>query len=73
MLVLLIRGKGPVRIGYKVPRPSLKTIGQILRVGLPAVGEQLLMRFGHIVLAAFITGLGTVAYAAHLLRSWRSL
>jgi len=65
ILVLLIRGKGPVRIGYKVPRPNPQTIGQILRIGLPAVGEQLLMRFGQIVLATFITGLGTVVYAAH--------
>ncbi len=65
MLALLVRGRGPVKIGYKIPRPDLKTIGQILRVGLPAAAEQLLMRFGQLLLATFITGLGTVAYAAH--------
>lgn len=65
ILVLLIRGKGQVRIEYEIPRPNIKTLGQILRIGLPAVGEQLLMRFGQIVLATFIAGLGTVAYAAH--------
>lgn len=65
MLALLVRGRGPVKIGYKIPRPDLKTIGQILRVGLPAAAEQLLMRFGQLLLVTFITGLGTVAYAAH--------
>jgi putative MATE family efflux protein len=65
ILALLMRGKGPVKIGHKVPRPDLKTLGQILRVGLPAAGEQLLMRAGQVLLATFITGLGTVAYAAH--------
>ncbi len=65
ILVLLVRGKGPVKIGRTWPRPDLKTIGHILRIGLPAAGEQLLMRFGQVVLATFITGLGTVSYAAH--------
>jgi len=65
ILVLLIRGKGPVKIGRRIPHPDLETIGQILRIGLPAAGEQLLMRFGQLLLATFITDLGTVAYAAH--------
>jgi len=65
ILVLLVRGKGPVKIGRRVPRLDIKTVGQILQIGLPAAGEQLLMRVGQIVLAVFIADLGTVAYAAH--------
>ena len=65
ILILLIRGRGPVKIGTKIPRPDLKTIRQILRISLPTAGEQLLMRSGQLLLATFITELGTVAYAAH--------
>jgi putative MATE family efflux protein len=65
ILALLARGKGVVKIGYRIPRPDVKIINQVLRIGLPAAGEQLLMRFGQVVLATFITSLGTVAYAAH--------
>lgn len=65
ILVLLARGRGPVKIGAQVPRPDVQIIGQILRIGLPAAGEQLLMRSGQVLLATFITALGTVAYAAH--------
>jgi putative MATE family efflux protein len=65
ILALLVRGRGSVKIGAKIPRPDVKIIRSILRIGLPAVGEQLLMRFGQLVLATFITDLGTVSYAAH--------
>lgn len=65
LLVLVARGRGPIKIGFKLPRPDWDVIGRITRIGLPAAGEQLLMRFGQLVLATFITGLGTAAYAAH--------
>jgi putative MATE family efflux protein len=65
ILALLVRGKGPIKIALKIPRPDFQVLGQILQIGLPAAGEQLLMRLGHVVLVTFITGLGTVAYAAH--------
>lgn len=65
ILGLLVRGKGPVKIGTEIPRPDLGPIGEILRIGLPAAGEQLLLRVGQVVMATFITDLGTVAYAAH--------
>jgi putative MATE family efflux protein len=65
MIGLLIRGRGPVKIGFHLPRPDPELIGRVLRIGLPTAGEQLLMRFGQVVLASFIAGLGTVAYAAH--------
>lgn len=67
IVALLVRGSGrsPVKIEAKVPRPDFHIIAQILRIGLPTAGEQLLMHLGQILLATFITGLGTVAYAAH--------
>jgi putative MATE family efflux protein len=65
MIGLLVRGRGPVKIGFHLPRPDGDLIGRVLRIGLPTAGEQLLMRFGQLILASFIAGLGTVAYAAH--------
>ncbi len=65
MVALLVRGRGPVRIEAAFPRPDRKIIAQILRIGLPAAVEQLFVRLGQILLATFITGLGTAAYAAH--------
>jgi len=65
MLVLVVRGRGPVKIGFRLPLPDKQVIGRIASIGLPTAGEQLLMRFGQLVLATFITGLGTVAYASH--------
>ncbi|MCP4516805.1 MAG: MATE family efflux transporter, partial [Delftia sp.] len=64
IVALLVRGRGPVRIEAAFPRPDRKIIAQILRIGLPAAVEQLFVRLGQILLATFITGLGTVAYAA---------
>ena len=65
MLVMLMRGRGSLRIGLRVPRVDPSIIGRILRIGLPTAGEQILMRFGQVVLAIIITGLGTVSFAAH--------
>ncbi|MBS3938171.1 MAG: MATE family efflux transporter [Peptococcaceae bacterium] len=48
-------------------RPDLAVMRRILRVGLPASGEQLTMRFGMMLFARIVAGLGTVPYAAHLL------
>jgi putative MATE family efflux protein len=65
ILAALVRGRGPVRVGRRIPRLRLDTLGQILRVGLPATAEQLLSRVGQLLMATFITALGTIAYAAH--------
>ncbi len=65
ILGLLVRGRGPIKIGFKLPRPQLFVIRQILRISLPTAGEQLLMRVGQLILTTFITQLGTAAVAAH--------
>jgi putative MATE family efflux protein len=46
---------------------DLYQLRRILNVGLPAGGEQLLMRFGFISFTATVAALGTQAYAAHQL------
>jgi putative MATE family efflux protein len=46
-------------------RPDLGLIKRVLNVGLPAGGEQLLMRFGQANFTRVVSGLGTAAYAAH--------
>ena len=65
ILAMLVRGRGSVKIGASIPRPDLDIIRQVLRIGVPAAGEQLLLRFGQLVLTTFITALGTTAVAAH--------
>ncbi len=66
MLAALVKGRGLIKVGLTLARPDSSVIGRILRIGLPTAGEQLLMRFGQVTVTTFITGLGTVAYAAHL-------
>ncbi len=46
-------------------RPDWGIIKRILNVGLPASIEQLIMRVGMMLYARTVSGLGTVAYAAH--------
>jgi MATE family multidrug resistance protein len=65
MVALLVRGRGPVKIKARIPRPDRMIIAQLLHIGLPAAGEQVFIRLGQVLLATFITGLGTVAFAAH--------
>jgi putative MATE family efflux protein len=40
-------------------------IRRILRVGLPAMGERLIISIGHMFFGIIVLGLGTTAYAAH--------
>lgn len=46
-------------------RPNRQIIQRILNVGLPAAGEQLVMRTGQMTFARIISSFGTVTYAAH--------
>ncbi len=40
-------------------------LGRLLRIGLPAAGEQFFMRLGMTAYARVVAGLGTIPYAAH--------
>ncbi|MBQ3078357.1 MAG: MATE family efflux transporter [Clostridia bacterium] len=46
-------------------KPDPVILGNIWRIGLPAMAEQLIMRAGIIIYAKTVAGLGTVLYAAH--------
>jgi len=66
VLILLLRPRSAVRL---VPRDFFRLeprqIRRILSIGLPAGGEQLLMRIAQFSFAALITRLGTATFAAH--------
>ena len=46
-------------------RLDRETVGRILKVGLPAAVEQLVMRSGQMVFARIVSSFGTAVYAAH--------
>ncbi|MDR3332501.1 MAG: MATE family efflux transporter [Synergistaceae bacterium] len=48
-------------------RIDLSMIRRLLNIGLPALGEQLIMRVGMLIFTAIITSLGENAYASHMI------
>lgn len=48
-------------------RPDWSTLRQILHIGLPASGEQLVRQSSQIIYTMFVAGLGTIAIAANQL------
>lgn len=46
-------------------RPDKDAIGSIVKIGIPAMVEQLVMRAGMIIYAKTVATLGTMAYATH--------
>jgi len=65
VLWLLWRGQRGMRLTRNNWKPDPDRIARVLRVGLPAGIEQMLMQFALISVTTVITGLGTVQYAAH--------
>lgn len=64
MIILLLRGRSGLRF---VPRAQIdwSLVRRVLHIGGPAAGEQLVFQGALLIFARFVTGLGTVAYAAH--------
>lgn len=65
-LWVIFRGKSLLHVSLRdrfVPRWDL--INRVFKVGLPAMLEQLVMRFGNIVFTKVVSGLGMATYAAH--------
>jgi putative MATE family efflux protein len=68
VLAMLLRGRAGLRIvPAALARIEWTGIARILKVGLPAAAEQLLLQLALINMAAIITRLGTVAFAAHII------
>ncbi len=66
LMRVIFNGKAILHVSLKdrfAPRWDL--IKRIVNVGIPAMGEQLVMRFGNILFTKTVAGLGTVTYAAH--------
>jgi putative MATE family efflux protein len=64
VLLALARGRGLLKLD-RLPRLDWPMLRRLIHVGLPAGGEQLAFQAALIPFARWITGLGTVAFAAH--------
>lgn len=53
-----LRWKGSWRVDHTM-------VSRIVKIGLPAAGEQFSLRTGQLVLAKVVAGLGTITFAAH--------
>lgn len=66
MMVVLLKGRASVQVTLRgdnhIDWPMLK---RMLNIGLPAAGEELMMRGAQIFFTMIITSLGTFMYAAH--------
>ena len=65
VIFLLARGRGQLKLGWRLPRPDFGRLRRILNIGLPAGAEQVLLQVALVNLAVVIAGFGTAAYAAH--------
>jgi putative MATE family efflux protein len=65
IVLILMRGRGHLKLGWRVPRPDLARLRRILNIGLPAGAEQVLLQVALLNLAVIIAQFGTAAYAAH--------
>jgi putative MATE family efflux protein len=65
VVTLLMRGRGRLKLGWRLPRPDFHRLGRILNIGLPAGAEQVLLQIALLNMAVIISRFGTAAYAAH--------
>ena len=66
-LFTVLRGKEYVsfNVGY-LKKPDFQMIKRILRIGLPAFIEQIIMRVGMMLFTVIVTSLGDNSYASHM-------
>jgi putative MATE family efflux protein len=64
VLYILFAGRQGVRIHFSL-KLDLDIIRRVIKVGLPASGERLIMSGGHMLFSIIVLGLGTAQYAAH--------
>lgn len=64
----VVSGREFVRIEFgKLFRLDLPMIGRMLKIGVPALVEQLIMRIGVMLYTIIVTSLGDHSYAAHMI------
>lgn len=62
----VMRGNHYLKLSFKDDfRPQWDIMKSIFNIGIPAMGEQLIMRAGFITYAKTVVSLGTVAFATH--------
>lgn len=64
VIAMLIRGRGHLKLD-RLPWPNPTMLKRLVRVGLPSGAEQLAFQGALMLFARLVTGLGTVAFAAH--------
>ncbi|GHV90074.1 MATE family efflux transporter [Spirochaetia bacterium] len=63
----LLRGKNYIRLRFRESfKPDKKVMGSIIKIGLPALLEQGIMRIGMITYTKTVTSLGILLYATHM-------
>lgn len=62
---LLRRGCSGLQLEFNL-RPDMHIIRRLLRIGMPTAGEQFIFHAALLIFTRFVTGLGEVAYAAHI-------
>jgi len=66
LLAWLLSGRRRIHLSLRESyRPQRELLRRILRVGVPAALEQLVMRAGQVVFIRLVAGLGTAVLAAH--------
>lgn len=65
-LVFLLRGVKGLSLRLKELRLGGETVRRILRIGLPAAAEGIIMWVGHCIFLRVIADLGPAAFAAHI-------
>ena len=61
VIVLLARGRGPLKLGWRLPAADFARLRRILNIGLPAGAEQVLLQIALLNLAVLISHFGTAA------------
>lgn len=64
LMGVLLRGRSGLRLSLSV-RPHWGVLWRIFRIGAPSGAEQLVFQGALLFFVRFVTGLGTIAYAAH--------
>jgi len=67
-LYVVMSGNQYVHLHFHVKwKPDFSLVGRILKIGLPAMVEQLFMRVGMLMYTTTVTSLGDNAYSAHVI------
>lgn len=67
MVVMLRSGRARLVLPRMINKPKPDVLRRLLEIGLPAGGENLLMRLAFLSYTRALSSLGTVAYAAHVI------